>query len=356
MNILHISRTMGQGGAEKVVYQLCKDINGHDMFVASTGGVLVEKLKDRNVKHFVIPDIDCKNPFIILKTFYILNKIIKTEKIDIVHSHHRMAAFYSKVLNIFNKKFKRIYTAHSIFFNRVKLLRFALKGSLVVAVGNGVKENLINVYGLKPNLIKVIYNSIERPKSITTPKDDFIKYKKNRIYIGTIGRFSYEKGMDIFLKAISKIIKENNDVYGIMIGDGEEKENLVKLAKDLGIEKNILFLGYRADIFNLISILDFIAIPSRQEGFPLTPIETLSMGKTIIVSNIEGNVEVIDGKNGLLCEKENIEDLKNKMNKLIYDEKLRHRLEQEALRSYESKFKYDIFLAKYNDIYLNIIK
>ena len=69
MNILHISRTMGQGGAEKVVFQICKDSNKYKMFVASTGGFYENDLKKYGIKHYRIPDIARKNPLVLLKTF-----------------------------------------------------------------------------------------------------------------------------------------------------------------------------------------------------------------------------------------------------------------------------------------------
>ena len=68
MNVLHISRTMGQGGAEKIVFQLCRDNNSVTQFVASCGGIYVSQLEKIGVKHFQIGDIDKKNPLLILRT------------------------------------------------------------------------------------------------------------------------------------------------------------------------------------------------------------------------------------------------------------------------------------------------
>ena len=79
MKILHISRTMGQGGAEKVVYQICKDANDIEMVVASTGGIYEEELSKIGVKHYFIPDINDKNPINLIKTFLKLKRIIKKE-------------------------------------------------------------------------------------------------------------------------------------------------------------------------------------------------------------------------------------------------------------------------------------
>ena len=353
MNILHISRTMGQGGAEKVVYQICKDINKHNMIIASTGGQYEKDLDSEGIKHYMIPDIDNKNPLKILKTYFILRKIIINEKIDVVHSHHRMAAFYSRILNLFHRKFKRIYTAHNVFYNKRKLLRFALKGSCIVAVGKGVKSNLVKEFGIDPNLIDIIYNSIEVPEKINEVNDDFFKSKKDKVFVGNIGRLSEQKGIDIFIKSMSNIIKDNNNVYGIIIGDGELKDELKDLSKELKIDNNIVFLGYRKDVLSLIKKMDFVVLSSRWEGFPLTPIEVFSQQKTIVASNIDGNNEIIrNNHNGILFEKDNVKELEEKIEELINTNK--SELEKNAFDDYNKTFSYNNFIKNYINIYERI--
>lgn len=351
MNILHISRTMHQGGAEKVVYQICKDSKENNMYIASTGGAYVKMLEPHGVKHFVIPDIDGKNPFNMFKTIKILLNIVKENNIEIIHSHHRMAAFYSRIICIFYKKIKRVYTAHNVFNDKIFLTKFALNKSKIIAVGNGVKDNLLNVYGLNNEDIEIIYNSIEKPDKITVPDDTLIRNKKDKIFIGIIGRICEQKGMDIFVNALAPLIYKNPNIYGFIIGDGEDKENLKTLVKRLKIENNIIFLGYRQDIFNLISSMDFIVLPSRWEGLPLTPIETFSVGKTIIVSNISGNNEIVkENYNGLLFEKDNVEDLTKKINTLLVASN-RKPLEIQAIKTYEENYSYESFIQKYNALY-----
>ena len=353
--VLHISRTMGQGGAEKVVYQICKDSKNIEMLVASCGGVYENKLSELGVKHYYIPDIDSKNPITMLKIYLGLRKIIKKEKIDIIHSHHRMAAFYSRILCIFHRKMKRVYTAHNVFYNKKMLLRYALNGSEIIAVGNGVKKNLTEFYGIKEDNVKIIYNSIEKAKEINIPQDNFIKEKNNKILIGTIGRLSEQKGIDIFLSAISELIYGNRNILAVIIGDGELRPNLEEQCDKLAIKENVKFLGYRSDVLELISQMDFIVLASRWEGFPLTPIETFSVGKTIIVSNIAGNNEIVQDKiNGLLFEKENVEDLRVKIKQLINDTDKRKYYEKNAQRTFKEKFSYEAFINNYEKIYSNI--
>lgn len=73
-----------------------------------------------------------------LVCLYKIWKVVHTEKIDIIHTHHRMAAFYARIISMLSKV-KHVYTAHSIFYDKRKLMRYALGNCEIVAVGNGVK-------------------------------------------------------------------------------------------------------------------------------------------------------------------------------------------------------------------------
>lgn len=355
MNILHISRTMGQGGAEKVVFQLCKDNKEFKSVVVSCGGFYEKDLSTLGVKYYNIPDIDNKNIINVIKTLFLLIKVIKIEQIDIIHSHHRMAAFYSRIICLFLKK-HRVYTAHNVFYNKKLLLRWSLKGSKIVAVGNGVKQNLVNHYQISENKIQVVYNSVE--SNIMNEENKVLSnlLKEGKVLVGTIGRLSEQKGIDVFIKAIAEVVKLREDVVGVIIGDGEEKQNLTKLVDKLGIKKEIIFLGYQKNVLDIIDQLHFIVLASRWEGLPLTPIETFSRNKTIIASNISGNNEIVkDGLNGLLVEKENFEELSKKILLLLGDSELLECLEENAYNSYVSNYSYHTFINGYLNIYKSIL-
>ena len=118
MRVLHISRTMGQGGAEKVVLGLAQLLvdQGDKAVVASCGGIHEQDLQRMHVHHYRIDDIEKKTPMTIAKTMVMLNHIVRNEKIEVVHSHHRMAALYARLLKVINPELKLIYTAHNVFF------------------------------------------------------------------------------------------------------------------------------------------------------------------------------------------------------------------------------------------------
>lgn len=361
MNILHISRSMGQGGAQKIVYQLCENnSSGYKHFVVSSGGNYVSRLEEIGVSHFEIPDITAKNPITAVKTLFKINKIVNENNIDVIHSHHRMAALYARLISMLKPKVKRVYTAHNVFYNKKRLTRFSLTGSEIVAVGKGVRQNLIDFYSLDSKNIIVIHNAVENKKLEKPNMNAELEQlkKEGYILIGSIGRLSEQKGMDVFLKGLKKLLKQkqNKKIMAIIIGDGEEREYLKELSIQLDISENVLFLGYQNNIFELISQLDFVVLASRWEGLPLTPIETFSVGKTIVASDIPGNNEVVkDGATGLLFEVENDQELANKMEFLIDNPSEKISLEKEAMIFFNKTYDYKKFQKNYTNLYDNII-
>lgn len=355
MRILHIYRNMGQGGAQKIIYQLCDGNKDIFQCVASSGGVLVEELEKIGIRHYVIPDTQEKNIISFFKTLFILLKIIKNDKIDILHTHHRMCAFYARILRFIFPKVKHIYTAHSIFYGKRRLFRFSTYDTHIVAVGNGVKDNLISEYGIEKNKITTIYNTIDTSK-FKFEKNTILNslHSQNYYIVGFIGRISIEKGIDIFINAMRSIAINYSNIIGVVVGGGTDMEKYQEIVKSNSM-KNIVFLGYQKNILSIIDQVDFVVSPSRYEGFPLTPIETFSQSKTIIASNVNGNNEIVENnKNGLLFDSENYLELAQKIIYLYSNNEIKKKLETEAYKTYLEKFDYNKFLDGYENLYINI--
>lgn len=360
MNVLHLSRTMDQGGAEKIVYQLaigsCKQ--GNHVFVASSGGVYTEQLREQHVCHYEIHDLECKNPRVMIHTMWQLIQIVKTERIDIIHTHHRMAALYAYLLKFIFPKVQLVYTAHNVFFNRKFLTRLTLSRSKIVAVGESVKDNLINFFKIDSKRIKVIYNAVQSEEI----DDDYyndqmmeLKSQKN-ILVGIIGRLSEQKGVDIFIQALRMVKEKIPYVKGIIIGDGELKEYLRRMINELGMANEIFMLGYQEHISTLISQLDLVVMPSRWEGFPLTPIEVFERKKTLVASNIGGINEIVsDQENGLLVPADDVQLFSKAIIRILQDNELRTKLEENGKKYYESHFDYQNFLKQYHCLYQKML-
>ena len=361
LNILHISRTMGQGGAEKIVYQLASEFQnrGGKICVASVGGFYVDRLERQGILHYEIDDLEIKSPQVIFRTFFKLYKILKFQKVEIIHTHHRMAALYASILKIVFPHIKLIYTAHNVFNNKKILTRLALKNTCIVAVGGNVKENLTRYFTIRPEQISVIYNAVY-PESIPRASRNLQldELKKQGFYlVGLIGRLCEQKGIDIFLYMIAEIKKKRKiNIKGIVIGSGELLSELMKITYELGLKEDILYLGYQEHVGVLISQLDLVVMPSRWEGFPLLPLEVFAEKKTIVGSDIGGINEIItDGKTGKLVKKNDIKLFAETVSELLVDETLRERLEKNGFEYYIHNFSYNNFIDQYFHLYQQLI-
>lgn len=348
-NILHISRTMDIGGAERIVFQLSSDLKDEfdSVHVASTGGLWESELSAKGIQHHKILDIDSKSPLTVLKLLTSIRQIIKKNDITIVHTHHRMAAFYIRLLKLVHPKLIHVYTAHNVFKDKLPLYRFALGNAKSVAVGEAVNKNLKEDVGITDS--KVIYNGVILKKT-DNQVDDIVGY--GGIKLGCIARLSEQKGLTYLLDAMPLLTVK--DIRLFIVGDGELRDELENKVKELHLQDSVTFLGYRKDIVECINSFDFCVLPSVFEGFGLVAIEAFMNGKTIVATDIPGLNEVVSNKNGILVPAKAPATLASAIDKLATDATLRQELSSQAKKDYENKFSYPLFLENYRKLYREI--
>ena len=348
-SILHISRTMDIGGAERIVYQLSSDLKDEfdSVHVASTGGLWESELAAQGIQHHKILDIDSKNPVTVLKLLFSIHQIIKQKGITIVHTHHRMAAFYIRLLKLVHPKLIHVYTAHNVFKDKLPLYGFALKNAKSVAVGEAVNKNLKEDVGITDS--RVIYNGVVL-KETDDQVDEIISY--GGIKLGCIARLSEQKGLTYLLDAMSLLTIK--DIRLFIVGEGELREELENKVKELNLQDSVIFLGYRKDIVECINSFDFCVLPSVFEGFGLVAIEAFMNSKTLVATDIPGLNEVVTNKNGVLVPAKDPAALASAIDKLATDATLRQELASQAKKDYENRFSYSMFLENYRALYREI--
>ena len=348
-SILHISRTMDIGGAERIVYQLSSDLKDEfdSVHVASTGGLWESELAAQGIQHHKILDIDSKNPVTVLKLLFSIHQIIKQKGITIVHTHHRMAAFYIRLLKLVHPKLIHVYTAHNVFKDKLPLYGFALKNAKSVAVGEAVNKNLKEDVGITDS--RVIYNGVVL-KETDDQVDEIISY--GGIKLGCIARLSEQKGLTYLLDAMSLLTIK--DIRLFIVGEGELREELENKVKELNLQDSVIFLGYRKDIVECINSFDFCVLPSVFEGFGLVAIEAFMNSKTLVATDIPGLNEVVTNKNGVLVPAKDPAALASAIDKLATDATLRQELASKAKKDYENRFSYPMFLENYRALYREI--
>ena len=348
-NILHISRTMDIGGAERIVYQLATDLKDEfdQVHVASTGGLWEEKLAENGIQHHQILDVDSKNPSTVLAILSSLSKIIKDQQINIVHTHHRIVAFYIRLLQLRHPKLIHVYTAHNVFKDKLPLYKFALGKAHVISVGDAVNKNLKADVGIKDTT--VIYNGVLMKESQGIVAEIS---QTPGVKVGCVARLSEQKGLTYLIEAMSLVT--NPSVSLFIVGDGELRNDLMNQTKQLSLEERIHFLGYRSDVVECINSFDFLVSSSLYEGLALSVIETFLNGKTIVATDIPGINEIVNETNGVLVPVKNPNAMAQAIDKLAGEVKFREKLAKKARLDYESKYSYFSFINNYKQFYMKL--
>jgi len=357
MRILHIIDTLGLGGAQTVVkgffdYQL----ENNDIFLfALRRGKIITEIKHPNV---TIYDSTSKYSLIPLLK---LKKIIKEQKIGILHCHLFRSTIFGFILKVvWFPQLKLIVHVHSSILQYGQLYKsfiniFQKKIDVFIAVSFFIKEEIIKNTKVPAVKIVVIYNFVDllnfsRDKITWNP---IIERKTLGIYpddfvVGFAGRIVDLKGWAEFIKAAALLVKEYSRMKFIIVGDGRQKAKMLTLIRRLGLEQSIIYLGYKSDMVWFYSILDCFVIPSHREAMGITELEALAMGVPVIASDIKGlNEVIINNWNGITFRVGDSIDLADKIKIMAGDQMLRTSLIKNATGD----------IKKYNlESYLNQLK
>lgn len=165
---------------------------------------------------------------------------------------------------------------------------------------------------------------------------------KNDIAIVSAGDLIKRKNYKVAIKAI----KECNDpnIHYFICGIGNESRKLNSLVKKLGLEKQIHFLGFRKDVKEIMGSADIFLFTSLQEGLPRSLMEAMASGLPCVVSNIRGNVDLIEnGVNGFLCNHKDYVSFAKYINEFKNNEELRKKM---SISNHEKIKEYDISVVK----------
>ena len=179
-------------------------------------------------------------------------------------------------------------------------------------------------------------------------KNDFREWSPARLF--SVGRIVYQKGLDLGLRALAQL-KDLNWEWRIA-GDGPQIDSLKSLAQELGISDRVIFLGWqsREELTRWYRHSNLFLFPSRHEGMPNAVLEAMSSGLPVVATRIAGSEElVLDGVTGLLVNAEDVDSLRDGLNRLIVEEKTRIQMGQASRQRVETEYSWENVARQYSD-------
>ncbi len=317
IKILHISPNFNYNcGRSKLVYYYLKYLSNTDNYEThfiTNGGDSLDRLKELpNLKYDLINFATGYKNLLYSQSFYKkFKKYIIEKDINLIHTHHRFPELISvKISKEF--KIKKITSAHSYVTG---LKHSSFKSDKIICVSNSIRDYLINNYRISKEKLVTIYNPVDQFQHLNLNSAEAFKKENNitteKKVLLFVGRINKDKGYDTLIKSLYLLIEQNKNVVLIMIAQKNDKEIKFNF---LIKNKKIIYLSPEKNINYLYSIADVVLLPSRIEPFGLVMIEAGSFKKPFIGGNTGGIAEFIeDGKNGLLVDPENPEQLAEKI-------------------------------------------
>ena len=370
LRILQVCSSLAWGGTEMHVPILSQKLNsrGHSIFaLLHPGGSIAAESRNRGVPTETRLLGAYFNPLIT----YQLSQYIRLIQPDIIHLHLsrdlwqvvpalRLAGggniILTKHVGSYVKKFDLL---HAWLYRHV---------ARIITVSETLNKNVIETCPVEPSRVVTIHHAL-----------DFAKYKPNMydpshvrmslnipaecFVIGTVGRISPGKGYEDFFVAAKETIHRFSDRQFIFLivgtaSYGEESyfKEIKDQVKTLGIDKFVLFTGFRKDVPELLMAMDLFVFPSRAEGFGATLIEAMAMGIPCASTLSDGTLDTIkDEITGLVYPPGDVKRLCEVMSIIIEDLSLQHRLAEAGKSFVHSHFDLDVMTDRVEQVYNDVI-
>jgi glycosyltransferase involved in cell wall biosynthesis len=369
IRVLECIRQGQVGGGESHLLSLSTNLN-KDIFepivLSFTDGPMIDMLKEKGIQTHIIYTEKPFNIFVWRK----VKKLIREKKIDIVHAHGTRAnsnVFWAaKTLHI-----PLIYTIHGWSFHDdqnplVKKFRIQSEKFLTSRTDVNISVSESNKHSgqkiIKSFASVVVNNGIDQEKF--NPSKNFTDIRKelaidkNAILLLFIARFTAHKQPLTLIKAFALVLKKMPAIKLLMVGDGDQKEAAIILAKELSIEKSIIFLPFRQDVPDILYGVNIFILPSLWEGLPIGLLEAMSMGKAVIATNVDGTCEIVRHQhNGYLIEHHNLQnELAEAIILLATDTAIREKYGANAIETVKNHFNVTHMTRQIENIYTSLYK
>ena len=347
IRILHLNPTKSwRGGEQQTLYlaQFLKTQKDVQQYVCCfPNSVLEQQCKNEHIPVFPLRVLGEWDIFAAKQ----LAEFIKKHQIQIVHAHTARA----HTIALLAKKFAQKQSSFKLLVSRrvdfsIKKSRWAWINQITskkyfseridyyIAISQKVKEILIED-GIPESKIHVVYSGIDLNRFKNKPSKEKIEQLKktigitNELILGNVAALVDHKDHKTLLLAMSLLKKESLPSYKLLIvGDGELKSPLTRLKDKLQLD-NVLFLGYRNDVFDLYHLFDIFVMSSKEEGLGTSLLDAMAIGLPIVATAGGGIPEiVVHQKGGLLSPPQNPEALALHLKKLIQNPELRKRFAQ----------------------------
>jgi len=353
--------SLQRGGAEAVLYELVKKLDGHQFeqsVIYFHQGLYTKKIKDLGIKVYSVKGFFCLYDPIF---FYRLILLLKKLKPSCLHTVLWSAGFVGRMVGSL-LSIKTVHALHNtvdhngLIKNILDRLSSKLMGD-TIAVSETVAHSVVQrAPWIKGHSVHVIKNGINQEQITQWSKQEKRTRKElglddSHFIVGAVGRFEHVKNYGLLLTSFALLYDDHPQARLVLIGSGKLEYLLRKRAFDLGIDDRVLFVvGQSA--YGYYPLFDCYVSTSFYEGLSIALLEAMSFGLPCVITHSEQSHEVIKHeKNGLLVSSENVYQLALALGRYITDRNLSNKLGKAAKKLVEKDFKAESMIENYTNFY-----
>jgi glycosyltransferase involved in cell wall biosynthesis len=231
----------------------------------------------------------------------------------------------------------------------------------LVAVGPEVRDDLVELGVAPPDKFSVIRLGIDLESRVLNDghRDEHRRLfgiPDDRFVVGWIGRMTSIKRVPDILQSFKRLLDLGVDATLCLVGDGPDREPAEALAKQLGIARHVLWLGYQRDVSPYYALFDVLVLPSANEGTPVVAIESLAARRPVVATRVGGVPDVVeDGETGFLVEVEDVDAMAAALARLARDPELRQRMGERGREVVVPRYKVERLVDDVDALYRELL-
>ena len=364
VNVLFLITELNVGGAEMVVAKMAPRLNQGRLHCSVcsllSDGQLADALRKQGIKTL---SLNVKEK-LDLRGLFRLVRLLKREKIDILHTHLFHANLLGRIAGRIASVPVIISHQHGVERNRSKIRSFLDKATsryadIVISTCDIVKETLVRREKIPPDKIRIIYNGVEF-LDVNIESSGIRRSLRIGLdvpVVGIVANLRPTKGHDNFLKAARIILDNVENAKFLIVGGGPSEKELKVLALELEMLPQTIFTGFRDDVPNLLAAMDVFVLPSLWEGVPMAILEAMAMAKPVVATRVGGIPEiVIDGVTGLLVSPRDPEALAEAIIALLQDRERAKAMGQAGRERVERYFRVERMVHQTEALYEELVR
>lgn len=338
MTIIHISTKQSwRGGEQQIAYLVSelKALGVEQVVMCPTQS----KLSSFCEKNSIQQSLFNKTSGINFSAALRLKKLCNANEKPIVHAHDSHAhtiAFLSS--GLFNNTTPQVisrrvdFPVHSNFFSRKKYNCPNIHR--ILCVSNKIRE-VIHPALINNSVLRVVYSGIDLDRFANCMDKrilrNYFRIPDDYAIVGNVAALAPHKDYFTFVDTAERVLKVNPKVTFLIIGQGDEKQKIAEYIFEKGLQKSILFTGFRTDIPDILPELDVFLITSETEGLGTSILDAHACGVPVVATRAGGIPEIVtDQKTGLLADVKDPDMLAANVLKLLNDKKLGQKLAENA--------------------------